>query len=150
MSPGPILIAVLCIVGGAATAAGVYKRTGPDGQVEFVDRAVPESVRITREYLARRHIPPRDAAPPPREYVEAIAAACRDQRDRLETLRTARDVWLREPGGHRVPLSERSRALLIAHEELEAERLCRPGAAERLWREFLDRLPAETARGGQR
>lgn len=135
-------VAVLLCVSLAAPAAGIYKRLDEAGKLEFLDRNLSDSERITRKYLVSRYIPPRDSLPPPPEYVAEIATACANQRDRLATYRDASQLYARDPSGNRVPLSSRQQRLMIVHVEQEVERLCRPRAAEKLFEEFRQRIAA--------
>lgn len=141
------LLAVLALAAGPlAEAAGVYKRTDESGRKVYTDKNYADSERITRKYLVNREIPPRDLSPPPAEFVIEIATACVNHRDRVASYRASTELFARDPGGNRVPLSERQRALMIAHAEQEAERLCRPQAADLLWAEFKARVREERGR----
>ena len=135
------LAALLCLPL-TAYAAGIYKRVDETGKLEYTDKNLSDSSRITRRYLASRHIPPRDHAPPSPEFV-AVAAACENQKDRLRLYRSATKLYARDPGNNRVPLSDRQRRLMIAETELEVQKLCRPRAAEQLIAEYRQRLAAE-------
>ena len=118
-----------------AANAGVYKWVDAKGQTHYDDRSVSGQL-ITREVINQRVIA---AAPDwansaiPADYAQRVSLRCAELGSRLESYRSAQQLFGRDPDGHVYAMSNMQTGLAIAETRRDARLYCAPDAARQLY-----------------
>ena len=139
-----LLVAALasqCVV---AQARSVYRWVDEDGRVHYDDMN-NRGQRMTREYMARREVPeqPDWAGVIPAEVVTEVRQRCANARSRLESYRSAPEIYGRDPSGNVYRLSDTQARLMLAEIRQESAYYCGDNAARRV---HADRRAEDAAR----
>lgn len=134
---GAMLLAVL-LPTAAWSAGSVYKWTDAQGMVHYDDQSRLQQ-RLTRASIARAPVAAEPSATVPAELVAEVRRRCVDLRERAASMRSAGQLYGRDPAGNRYPLSARQAALALVEAESEQARYCHPDAPRRLYSEALAR-----------
>lgn len=130
------LLLGLTLQGPVEAAGSVFKWVDADGTTHFDDQS-RLAERLTRSSIARRPIAAAASATVPADLIEAVRRRCEDLRARSHSMRGARELFGRDPGGNIYRLSERQVRLEQAAAEREQQRYCQPEAARRFHQELL-------------
>ncbi len=129
------LLLVATLLGQSATtqARGVYRWLDEDGRVHYDDMN-SRGQRLTREYMARRKVPeqPDWAGTIPAEVVTEVRQRCANARSRLESYRSAPEIYGRDPSGNVYRLSDTQARLMLAEIRQESAYYCGDDAARRV------------------
>lgn len=129
------LLMLLFATTAMAQLPGVYKWVDRGGQVHYDDSNVAGGIRLTRELLATRVVPPAKESgfTVPVEWVEFFARQCDLARSRVSTLERASAVFGLAPSGHEFQYSEQQVRLMIVETRAEATKHCPSGAARQAY-----------------
>lgn len=133
----------------AQAASGVYKWVDRDGVARYDDHSLLAE-RLTRATIARGTVAADAKATVPAEIVHAVAQQCLDLKERTGSYAEARVVFGRDPAGNQYRFSANQLALEVATLREQAQRYCRPLAAQYLLAEARAELQRdEAARNAQ-
>ncbi len=129
----------------AATAAGgVFKWVDGKGITRYDDQS-RLAERLTRLSIAKAAVAPDARATVPSAFVTEVAEQCADLKERRSIYLQAREVYGRDPGGNQYRFSRNQIALEVAQLAEQAERYCRPLAAQYLLVEARQALLRDAA-----
>ena len=117
--------------------AGVYKWVDAKGQTHYDDRSVSGQL-VTREVINQRVIaaaPDWASAAVPADYAQQVGARCAELGARLESYRSAQQLFGRDPDGQVYAMSSMQAGLAIAEARRDARLYCAPDAARELYAE---------------
>lgn len=139
MLQGVIFGAALLAASGAHAVGGVFKWVDRNGVVRYDDSSLLAE-RLTRATIARGFVAADAKATVPADLVAEVAQQCRDFKERTASYSDAREVYGRDPAGNQYRFSANQIALEVATLKQEAQRYCRPLAAQHLLTEAAAEL----------
>lgn len=116
-----------------ADAVGVYRWVDANGRVHYSDTPVTSAERVNAALLKSREVKPRPVDPVPRAFRQQVAVECELARDRVALYARAAEVFEQTATGVTYRLTPEKQQARLDELRHTQRRVCRAGAAERLW-----------------